>query len=190
MQQHLSLSAVLPFDHERAVLIGRAWVEGHGPVLVRVREDGLYDLSSVAPTCSALLEMADPVDMVRECAGGRIAATTAEVLANTSHAMRNPAQPWLLAPCDLQAIKAAGVTFAASMLERVIEEQARGDASRAESGAQGRCWAPSATTWAKCALALREAAQLKETLIAQGVWSQYLEVGIGPDAEVFTKAQP
>jgi fumarylacetoacetate (FAA) hydrolase family protein len=188
MNLSLENASALPFDHERAVLIGRAWVEGHGPVLVRVREDGLYDLSSVAPTCSALLEMADPVDMVRECAGGRIAATTAEVLANTSHAMRNPAQPWFLAPCDLQAIKAAGVTFAASLVERVIEEQARGDASRAESVRKAVA-AAIGDNLGKVRPGSAQAAQLKETLIAQGVWSQYLEVGIGPDAEVFTKAQ-
>jgi fumarylacetoacetate (FAA) hydrolase family protein len=188
MNLSLENASALPFDHERAVLIGRAWVEGHGPVLVRVREDGLYDLSSVAPTCSALLEMSDPVDMVRECAGGRIAATTAEVLANTSHAMRDPGQPWFLAPCDLQAIKAAGVTFAASLVERVIEEQARGDASRAESVRKAVA-AAIGDNLGKVRPGSAQAAQLKETLIAQGVWSQYLEVGIGPDAEVFTKAQ-
>ena len=131
MQQHLTLSTALPADHDRAVLIGRAWVEGSGPVLVRVREDGLYDLSHIAATASQLLEMADPVGTVREYGVQRIAAT-ADVLANTAHGQRNPAAPWLMAPCDLQAVKAAGVTFVASMLERVIEEQARGDAARAQ----------------------------------------------------------
>jgi fumarylacetoacetate (FAA) hydrolase family protein len=188
MQQHLSPSAVLPADHERAVLIGRVWIEGTGPVLVRVREEGLYDLSHIAATASQLLEMADPVGTVREYAVQRIAAT-ADVLANTAHDQRNPALPWLLAPCDLQAIKAAGVTFVASMLERVIEEQARGDAGKARPCAVGgqcdrrqpaQCQARLATGGPK----------LREVLIAQGVWSQYLEVGIGEDAEIFTKAQP
>lgn len=188
MNLPLENTSALPIDHERAVLIGRVWVEGDGPVLVRVCEDGLYDLSSIAPTCSALLEMADPVDRVRKCAGVRIAASTAEVLANTSHALRDPAQPWFLAPCDLQAIKAAGVTFAASLVERVIEEQARGDASRAESVRKAVA-AAIGDNLGKVRPGSAQAAQLKETLIAQGVWSQYLEVGIGPDAEVFTKAQ-
>ena len=189
MNLSLENASALPLDHDRAVLIGRAWVEGHGPVLVRVREDGLYDLSSLAPTCSALLEMADPVDMVRECAGGRIAASTAAVLANTSHALRDPAQSWFLAPCDLQSIKAAGVTFAASLVERVIEEQARGDAGRAES-VRKAVSAAIGDNLGQVRPGSAEAAQLKAALIAQGVWSQYLEVGIGPDAEVFTKAQP
>ncbi len=189
MNLSLENASALPLDHDRAVLIGRAWVEGHGPVLVRVREDGLYDLSSLAPTCSALLEMADPVDMVRECAGGRIAASTAAVLANTSHALRDPAQSWFLAPCDLQSIKAAGVTFAASLVERVIEEQARGDAGRAES-VRKAVFAAIGDNLGQVRPGSAEAAQLKAALIAQGVWSQYLEVGIGPDAEVFTKAQP
>ena len=132
MHTFLEIPAALPADHDRAVLIGRVWMEGTGPVLVRVRDDGLYDLSHLAATASELLEMADPVGTVREYGGGRI-ADTAEVLANTAHDQRDPALPWLLAPCDLQAIKAAGVTFVASMLERVIEEQARGDAGKAEA---------------------------------------------------------
>jgi len=118
----------------------------------------------------------------------RIAAT-AEVLANCVEATRNPALPWFLAPCDLQAVKASGVTFVSSMLERVIEEQARGDPGKAERvreavvgiiGENLRAVRPGSP----------EAARLKEALIAQGVWSQYLEVGIGPDAEIFTKSQP
>ncbi len=188
MLQHLSLSAALPADHERAVLIGRIWVEGTGPVLVRVREEGIYDISHIAATASQLLEMADPVGTVREYAVDRIAAT-ADVLANSAHDRRDPAVPWLLAPCDLQAIKAAGVTFVASMLERVIEEQARGDAGRAES-VRRAVVAVIGDNLASVKPGSPEAMKLKDVLIAQGVWSQYLEVGIGPDAEIFTKSQP
>ena len=97
--------------------------------------------------------------------------------------------PWLLAPCDLQAIKASGVTFVASLLERVIEEQARGDAAqgarRPPVDRRGDRRQPAAR-----APGSAEAQRLKDVLIAQGAWSQYLEVGIGPDAEIFTKAQP
>ncbi len=188
MQEHLSLAATLPADHDRAVLIARAWVPGTGPVLVRVREDGLYDLSHIAATASQLLEMADPVGTVREYAVERIAAT-ADVLANTAHDRRDPALPWLLAPCDLQAIKAAGVTFVASMLERVIEEQARGDAGKAQA-VRAAVVGVIGDNLSSVKPGSPEAMKLKDVLIAQGVWSQYLEVGIGPDAEIFTKSQP
>ncbi len=184
----LSLHHALPLDHEQALLIGRVWQEGLGPTLVRVTEDNLYDISGIAPTCAQLLEMAAPGETVRGF-GGPPLACTADVLANSAPDRRDPALPWLLAPCDLQAIKAAGVTFVASMLERVIEEQARGDAARAEQvrrsvvsviGDNLRSVRPGSA----------QAAHLREVLIAQGVWSQYLEVGIGEDAEIFTKAQP
>lgn len=188
MQQHLSLATTLPADHERAVLIGRVWIEGTGPVLVRVREEGLYDLSHIAATASQLLEMADPAGTVREYAVERIAAT-ADVLANTAHDRRDAALPWLLAPCDLQAIKAAGVTFVASMLERVIEEQARGDAAKAQA-VRAAVVGVIGDNLASVRPGSPEAMKLKDVLIAQGVWSQYLEVGIGPDAEIFTKSQP
>ena len=155
---------------------------------MRVREEGIYDISHIAATASQLLEMADPVGTVREYAVDRIAAT-ADVLANSAHDRRDPAVPWLLAPCDLQAIKAAGVTFVASMLERVIEEQARGDAGRAES-VRRAVVAVIGDNLASVKPGSPEAMKLKDVLIAQGVWSQYLEVGIGPDAEIFTKSQP
>jgi fumarylacetoacetate (FAA) hydrolase family protein len=116
-------------------------------------------------------------------------ATTADVLANSDESGRNPQAPWFLAPCDLQAIKAAGVTFVASMLERVIEEQARGDASRAEAVRQAVV-AVIGDNLRSVKPGSPEAAKLKEVLLAQGMWSQYLEVGIGPDAEIFTKSQP
>jgi len=102
---------------------------------------------------------------------------------------RDPGLPWVLAPCDLQAVKAAGVTFVASMLERVIEEQARGDAARAEA-VRRSIVAVIGDNLSRIRPGSPEAARLKEVLIAERVWSQYLEVGIGPDAEIFTKAQP
>ncbi len=180
--------AILPHDHQQAVLIGRIWTEGLGPTLVRVTADHVFDISGIAPTSAALLEMADPAGTVRAVGGPRVGATP-DILANSAADRHDSALPWFLAPCDLQAIKAAGVTFVSSMLERVIEEQARGDASRAESvrksvvaviGDNLRSIKPGSA----------QAAQLREVLIGQGVWSQYLEVGIGEDAEIFTKAQP
>jgi fumarylacetoacetate (FAA) hydrolase family protein len=180
--------SALPSDADAAVLVGRAWIEGEGPVPVRVTPQAVFDLSRLAPTMSGLLELDDVASAVRGHAGRRLAAT-AEVLANSAHDARDPSLPWLLAPCDLQAIKAAGVTFVASMLERVIEEQARGDASRAESVRQAVV-AVIGENLSAVRPGSPEAAKLKDVLIAQGLWSQYLEVGIGPDAEVFTKSQP
>ncbi|MGH8832677.1 MAG: fumarylacetoacetate hydrolase, partial [Polaromonas sp.] len=134
MKNFLNLSSTLPVDAPDALLIGRVWVEGSGPVLALVTASDVFDLSSVAPTASQLLELPNAAQVVRAAAPSlpRL-ADTAEVLANSAADARNPELPWLLAPCDLQALKAAGVTFVASMLERVIEEQARGDASKAEA---------------------------------------------------------
>jgi fumarylacetoacetate (FAA) hydrolase family protein len=180
--------AALPHDAAQATLVGRAWVPGQGAVLVRITPDAVSDLSRLAPTMSELLELPDPAAAVRAFHAPRVAATDA-VLANSAWDARDPALPWLLAPCDLQAIKAAGVTFVASMLERVIEEQARGDASRAES-VRAAVVAVIGENLAAVKPGSPEALRLKDVLIGQGLWSQYLEVGIGPDAEVFTKSQP
>jgi len=170
------------------VLIGRVWFpEVDGPALVAARGDELLDVSTIAPTCSQLLELDDPVAAIRAARSlPRIGDLTDYAGTATG---READAPRLLAPCDLQAIKASGVTFVASLLERVIEEQARGDARKADAVRQSivniigdnlRSIRPGSP----------QAAAVKAALIAQGVWSQYLEVGIGPDAEVFTKSQP
>jgi|SRR5450830_695035 len=190
MKNSLNLTSTLPADAAKALLIGRVWVEGTGPVLALVSGDGVFDLSSVAPTASQLLELPDVAKAVRTAAPSlpRL-ADTAAVLANSAVDAHNPQLPWLLAPCDLQAIKASGVTFVASMLERVIEEQAGGDASKAEA-VRAAVVSVIGDNLSSVKPGSPEAAKLKDVLIAQGVWSQYLEVGIGPDAEIFTKSQP
>jgi fumarylacetoacetate (FAA) hydrolase family protein len=182
------LKATLPADAQQATLVGRVWIEGQGPVLVRVDQDAVIDLSALAPTCSALLELPDAARAVRGHAGKRI-ASVAEVIANSSADARIDEKPWLLAPCDLQAIKASGVTFVASMLERVIEEQARGNPALAES-VRKEVVAVIGDDLSKVRPGSAEAMRLKEVLLAKNMWSQYLEVGIGPDAEIFTKSQP
>ncbi len=190
MKNSLNLSVALPADITDSLLVGRVWIEGVGPVVVLITADGMFDLSGIAPTTSQLLELPAVAETVRKAINSlpRL-ADTAEVLVNSAVNARSPKLPWLLAPCDLQALKAAGVTFVASMLERVIEEQARGDASKAEAvrkavvGVMG-------DNLSSIKPGSSEAAQLKDVLLAQGVWSQYLEVGIGPDAEIFTKSQP
>jgi len=168
--------------------VGRVWLNNVGPVLVRVKPDGIYDLSPAAKTMSELLETEDPVSAVHQHGVQRI-GDTQEVLRNSAHDQRNPALPWFLAPCDLQALKASGVTFVSSMLERVIEEQTRGDAGKADSVRQAVV-AVIGDNLSSIKPGSEAAVRLKQALVAQGVWSQYLEVGIGPDAEIFTKSQP
>ena len=119
MLQQLTLETTLPSDHAQAVLIGRIWVQGTGPVLVRVQAEGITSLEHLAPTASQLLNLPGVAAQVR-AQRGKYIADTAAVLANSAFGARSPSFPWLLAPCDLQALKAAGVTFVASMLERVI----------------------------------------------------------------------
>jgi fumarylacetoacetate (FAA) hydrolase family protein len=190
MHQRLTPKTCLPEDHERAILIGRLWLpEAEGPVLVHVQGDGIFDLSRVAATASQLLESTDPAGAVRAAKRLPRLASLSETLANSGAGRQDEALPWFLAPCDLQALKASGVTFVASMLERVIEEQARGDPLKAES-VRHAIVAIIGDNLASVRPGSPEAQRLKDVLIKQGVWSQYLEVGIGPDAEIFTKSQP
>ena len=190
MDTRLTSAATLPEDAERALLVGRAWVTAvDGAVLVAVRGDDLVDLSSIAPTSSALMNLRDPAQAIRKAGKLPRVASLAEALANSAEGRRASSQSWLMAPCDLQAIKAAGVTFVASMLERVIEEQARGDPAKALSVRQAIV-AVIGDNLSSVRPGSAEAARLKDALIAQQAWSQYLEVGIGPDAEIFTKSQP
>jgi fumarylacetoacetate (FAA) hydrolase family protein len=187
----LDLSRTLPDDAARAVLVGRLWQPDVGPVLVAcVGGDGgvMRDISRVALTCSQLLELDNPAAAVRAALPlAPVVAPLAAVLANCDETLRDVSRPWLLAPCDLQVVKASGVTFVASLLERVIEEQARGDASKAQ-GIRAALTGILGDNLAGIVPGSAEAARVKQVLIAQGAWSQYLEVGIGPDAEIFTKA--
>jgi fumarylacetoacetate (FAA) hydrolase family protein len=181
--------ATLPTDGTHGALAGRVWrPDMAGPSVVAIRTDGVHDITRLSPTMRDLCECEMPVEAIRSEAGEQI-GSLAEILANTPEESRDASKPWLLAPIDLQAIKAAGVTFARSLLERVIEEQARGQPQKAEVirrhveqqlGGDLRRLKPGSS----------EAREFKKVLIAQGAWSQYLEVGIGEDAEIFTKAQP
>ena len=184
------LLASLPADHARALLMGRLWQPGIGALPVAPYQGQLFDLSPLAPTCSHWMERAQPAaDLARALASGELRAIASldTVLANSDEATRDSAQPWLLAPCDLQVIKASGVTFVASLLERVIEEQARGDAARAE-GIRRELGRILGDKLSNIVPGSAEAAEVKQVLLARGAWSQYLEVGLGPDAEIFTKA--
>jgi fumarylacetoacetate (FAA) hydrolase family protein len=191
MKQRMTDAHCLPEDHAGAELVGRVWLpRAGGPALVRVHAGDVYDLSTLAATSSQLLNMDDPLGSIRRAGSLPRIASLSEVLSNSiPHARDEATTPWFLAPCDLQAIKASGVTFVASLLERVIEEQARGDAGKAE-GLRQSIVSVIGNNLHDLRPGSKDAGRLKATLIAQGVWSQYLEVGIGPDAEIFTKAQP
>jgi len=170
-----SLPAMLPDDVAHAVLAGRLLLD-EGPTPVLIREGVVEDVSRSAPTVADLMELPDPANV------------TGEHLFAINELARLPRHRFL-APCDLQAVKAAGVTFAISAIERVIEEQARGDFRRASEirdkleqriGGAIRSVVPGTDN----------AARLKDALIEDSLWSQYLEVAIGPDAEIFTKTAP
>lgn len=174
---------------EGALFVGRVHrPDVDGPAVVRVDGDRLVDITAAFATVRDLFEAGDPAAALRAAAGEAI-GSLAEIAANTPAAVRDPAKPYVLAPVDLQAIKASGVTFVVSMIERVIEERARGDADAAE-GIRRHIRALVGDDLRRLKPGSPEAMALKQTLIEAGAWSQYLEVGIGPDAEIFTKSQP
>ncbi|MTH65276.1 fumarylacetoacetate hydrolase family protein [Paracoccus shanxieyensis] len=159
-------------DLPKGIFVGRVWRPGIGPAVVTLRDGTVFDITTRAvPTMRDLIELDDPV--------AHVAATPGTAVSDYT----------LLAPCDLQAVKASGVTFAASMVERVIEEQAAGDPDAAEA-IRTRIGATIGASLRGIKPGSPEAMRVKEALLAEGLWSQYLEVGIGPDAEIFTKCQP
>ncbi len=171
-----------------ACFVGRVFLPGVGPCVARQDGERLVDVTARFPTMRDLCEEGQPAKAVRAAKGEDLGAL-ADILANAAPARRDAKRPWLLAPIDLQAIKAAGVTFVVSMIERVIEERARGDADAANT-IRAHIQDLVGNDLRKLKPGSKEAAALKETLIKAGAWSAYLEVGIGPDAEVFTKGQP
>ncbi len=185
--------AMLPVDIDRALLIGRVWRSGpvNGPCIVAVRQGEVFDISAHATTVSDLFDRADLLEVARNAPGESLGS--AQALLDSALRTDAPAggddTTRLLAPCDVQAIKACGVTFAVSLLERVIEEQAGGDASRANElrAAMQECLG---TDLSAIKPGSPAADKLKVDLGARGMWSQYMEVGIGKDAEVFSKSQP
>ncbi len=183
----LNAASILPDDGTAGTLVGRVWLpSAAGPSVVAVRNDGVYDVTADFPTISTLAEKADPAASLRNVKGTWIGELD-ELARNTPPDGRDPGKPWLLAPVDLQVLKAAGVTFAVSMLERVIEEKARGNPAAA-AAIRAEVVRLVGDDLSKLKPGSEQAMHLKEVLIAQQAWSQYLEVGIGPDAEVFTKA--
>lgn len=159
-----------------------------GPCILGLIGGAAFDMTPAFGTMSRWMEEEHPVDAIRR-RGAPIALDLAALVANSAHDARDPAKPWLLAPIDLQAVKAAGVTYVRSMLERVIEERCRGDAALA-AAVRSEVRAIIGDDLANLVPGSAEAMRVKEALVAKGWWSQYLEVGIGPDAEIFSKCQP
>ncbi|MGH6751852.1 MAG: fumarylacetoacetate hydrolase family protein [Bradyrhizobium sp.] len=185
----LTPETTLPADGVAGTLIGRVWLpDVDGPAVVVAKGEALHDITRTFPTVRDLCEARNPAQAAK-AAPSEPVGTIADILANTPPQARDARKPWLLTPVDLQAIKAAGVTFVVSMLERVIEERARGNAAAA-AAIRTEIVKLVGEDLAKLRPGSAEAMRLKDVMIAQGVWSQYLEVGIGPDAEIFTKAPP
>jgi fumarylacetoacetate (FAA) hydrolase family protein len=177
----------LPAD---GVFLGRARSPAKPyPLVVTVRDGAVLDITGkTAPTVRDVCEMDDPAGYVRAAKGEAI-GTLEEIAANSFEAGRDQARPMLISPVDLQAVKASGVTFVVSLLERVIEEQARGAPEKAEA-IRADIASLIGHDLSRLKPGSPEAMEIKAKLIARGAWSQYLEVGIGPDAEIFTKCQP
>ncbi|WP_188080010.1 fumarylacetoacetate hydrolase family protein [Neorhizobium sp. P12A] len=163
--------------------VGRVWrSDVSGPSVVVVRDGAVVDITSKeAPTVRDLLEKDDPAAFVRQQKGEALGSLEG-LLNGTEVSVR------LLAPVDLQAVKACGVTFARSMVERVIEERAAGNPDLALK-IREKVSSIIGDSLRNLKAGSPEAAKVKAALIEEGVWSQYLEVGIGPDAEVFSKSQ-
>lgn len=184
-----SLSGVCLPTNGPGTLVGRVWrPDVQGPSVVVVRDGWLEDITKQYPTMHDLCEEQEPAQTVQAITGERFVDLEV-VLENTARDIHDPQQPWLLAPIDLQAVKACGVTFARSMVERVIEENASGDPVLAQH-VRERVSARIGNSLNNITAGSQQAETVKQALIEEGLWSQYLEVGIGPDAEVFTKAQP
>ena len=171
----------MPFDPARdlaadwrdGLWLGRI-DRGEGPVPILISGGDAFDMSKAAPTVSQLIATG-----AFDTADGERIGPLDDLSASAS----------LLSPIDLQCIKAAGVTFATSALERVIEEAARGNPDAA-AAVRVRLEERIGGGLRQVEPGTPEAATLKAALIDEGLWSQYLEVAIGPDAEIFTKGPP
>lgn len=180
---------ILPDDAGAGTLVGRLLDPAVGPCVVAVRGDELVDITRLAPTTADLFENPDRVAVVRAADSDRrwpLADVLQASFDRDGERGGDAHRPRLLAPVDVQVLKAAGVTFARSMIERVIEERSAGDPDRAAEVRRQVADVVGENISVEPGTAQAEKA--KQVLIAEGLWSQYLEVGIGPDPEIFTKA--
>lgn len=184
----------LPIDKFEGTLIGRVWLPKmlsnnfRGPSPVIIKGNGIYDLNSIKPTVSQLLHISNLNEILTGTNHKRIGDYN-EIMANTIAEKKDENIPYFISPIDLHAIKACGVTFFVSMLERFIEERAGGDSLKARE-IREKLNSHGDIDLAKVVPGSKESETLKKALQEEGMWSQYFEVGIGPFAEIFTKAQP
>ena len=186
----LETKSFLPADSGAALLVGRVRIarRGGAPAVIVIRDGAVINISDRFPTITDVLEEADPAAAVRAAKGVSLGGID-PILADSAHDRRADAEVCFLAPCDLQAIKAAGVTFTRSLLERLIEEDTKGDASLAD-GARKAMESRLGVGLDSLVPGSPEALELRSILKERGAWSQYLEVGLGVDCELFTKSQP
>ena len=180
-------AACLPADWPAGTYAARAMTP-EGPIVLALRGGQAFDMTPAFGTLAAWLAVPDPLAAIAT-RGRALAFDLPAALANAAAATPDPARPWLLAPVDLQAVKACGVTYVRSMLERVIEERCRGDATLAE-GVRAEVRGIIGDDLGNIRPGSPEALRLKAALVGKGWWSQYLEVGIGPDVEIFSKCPP
>ena len=184
----------LPADLDRALLIGRAWVSKgptnpmDGPSIVAISGQDVLDLSGSFATCADLMDSDNPVSQVKEAMQQANILCSHERLLSNSLETKTSCLPRLLSPIDLQCIKACGVTFAESFVERLIDEQSHGDAAVAKQ-VRDRITKAIGTTLGEIQPGSDKAQALIEELAMAGITSAYVEVALGPDAEVFTKSQ-
>lgn len=179
---------MLPTDSEIAKLVGRVWrADIAGPSVVCLRAGRLVDVTATYPTMTDLLNSMTAAEF--DTTSGDDLGPVEDFLHDAARMRPEGSENCLLAPNDLQAIKACGVTFAQSMIERVIDERTLGDPAKADTIRQ-RIGDLIGGSLSAIKAGSEEARAVKAALEGEGLWSQYLEVGIGPDAEVFTKSQP
>lgn len=185
----MSLQNILPADGYQGCLVGRVWVPGEnaGPHIVAVRENGVFDITGLSATMSELLDSDAMIEIANNQSQAKYLCSFAQLVANSAISTQHNSGPYLLAPFDLQCLKACGVTFAVSIIERVIEERAAGDPAKA-ADIRDTITQRIGGDLSSVIPGSEQAEALKAALIADGLWSQYIEVGIGPYAEVFTKA--
>jgi fumarylacetoacetate (FAA) hydrolase family protein len=178
----------LPEDGCAGTLVGRIWrPDVGGPSVVSIRKGGVVDITTAVPTMSALTNADDPVALA--ASDGEGLGDWRAIAANSVAENRDPAKPWFLSPADLHAHKACGVTFVRSLLERVIDERTSGDPALAEE-VRKELLDSIGIDLSDVIPGSDESEKVKNALLERDMWSQYLEVGIGPYAEVFSKAQP